>query len=376
VSSPEQRATVTSGAESRPDLQAASSTSISRRRRWTFIAVALLVAIFIPLAALLAIDAFLHTRFQRTGGVNIWGYRGPVVHRKQPGERRVVMLGGSSAFGYGVGWNEAIPARVESKMRDGGTRVSVVNLGYNNEGAYSFRPTLADYLYLDYDAVILYEGYNDLMGDPRGPNLSVFRHESPTFRLTGYLPILPLVFREKAASLLYHGDIGQLYEESRTGKKVVFDASLADRTKAGALNATAAVGAALERQLGKISPEGRPSISTPEASGCPYPWAEYCQSVFTAVEFGLQRQKQVLVVTQPYLLGQSGVRHKDQQHALTDMLRRRFGDDRRVLHYDAGPIVDLSDPAISFDRMHLTALGNERVATALVEPVRALLTQR
>lgn len=286
------------------------------------------------------------------------------------------MLGGSSAFGYGVGWNEAIPARIESMMRDGGTRVSVVNLGYNNEGAYSFRPTLADYLYLDFDAAILYEGYNDLMGDPKAPNLSLFRHESPTFRLTGYLPILPLVFKEKAASLLYRGDIGKLYEESLTGKKVVFDASLADRTKAGALNATAAVGAALERQLGRISPERRPSIPTPEASGCPYPWAEYCQSVFTAVEFGRQRHKQVIVVAQPYLLGYSGVRHKEQQQALKDMLRRRFGDDRGVLYYDAGPVVDLADPVISFDRMHLTALGNDKVAAALVEPVRAFLAQR
>jgi len=350
--------------------------SLSRRRRRAFIAGALLLAVVGPVAVLLAMDAFLHTRFQRTGGVNIWGYRGPTVRAKPPGERRVVMLGGSSAFGYGVGWNQAIPARIESRLRDGGTQVSVVNLGYNNEGAYSFRPTMADYLYLDYDTVILYEGYNDLMGDPRAPNMSVFRHDSPMFRLTGYLPILPLVFKEKAASLLYRGDIGQLYEESRTGKKAVFDASLADRTKAGALNATAAVGAALERQLGKISPERGPSIPTPEASGCRSPWAEYCQSVFTAVEFGLQHQKQVIVVTQPYLLGQSGVRHKDQQQELKEMLRRRFSGDRRVLYLDAGPIVDLSDPAISFDHMHLTVLGNDRVAAALVEPVRSFLAQR
>jgi hypothetical protein len=348
---------------------------MSRRRRRVFIAGALLVSAVVPVAALLGMDVFLHTRFQRTGGVNIWGYRGPIVRGKPPGERRVVMLGGSSAFGYGVGWNEAIPARLESRMRDLGTRVSVVNLGYNNEGAYSFGPTLADYLYLDYDAAILYEGYNDLMGDPRAPNLSVFRHESPMFRLTGYLPILPLVFKEKAASLLYHGDIGQLYEESRTGKKVVFDASLADRTKAGALNATAAVGAAIDRQLGRLSPERGPSISTPEASGCPHPWAEYCQSIFTAVEFGLQRQKQIIVVTQPYLLGQSGVRHKEQQQALKDMLRRRFGDDPRVFYYDTGPVVDLADPATSFDRMHLTALGNDRVAAALAGPVRDFLTR-
>ena len=36
------------------------------------------------------------------------------------------------------------------------------NLGYNNEGADSLRFTLEDYLWLDYDAAILYEGYNDV----------------------------------------------------------------------------------------------------------------------------------------------------------------------------------------------------------------------
>ena len=46
-----------------------------------------------------------------------------------------------------------------------------MNLAYNNEGAYSFRFTLGDYLYLDYDLAILYEGYNDLMGDDREPEL-------------------------------------------------------------------------------------------------------------------------------------------------------------------------------------------------------------
>ena len=38
---------------------------------------------------------------------------------------------------------------------------------------------MKDYAYLKYDLALLYEGYNDLMGDPNGPNLSVFRHESP-----------------------------------------------------------------------------------------------------------------------------------------------------------------------------------------------------
>ena len=39
---------------------------------------------------------------------------------------------------------------------------TVVNLAYNNEGAYSFTFTMKDYGYLDHDLVCLYEGYNDL----------------------------------------------------------------------------------------------------------------------------------------------------------------------------------------------------------------------
>jgi hypothetical protein len=63
----------------------------------------------------------------------------------------------------------------------------VINLGFNNEGAFAFLPTLQDFRYLDYDIVCLYEGYNDLPGD-EGPNTAVFRHESPIFRLTGLFP--------------------------------------------------------------------------------------------------------------------------------------------------------------------------------------------
>ena len=50
-------------------------------------------------AVLLAADVYLHWRVQNAGAVNVWGYRGPVVGRKQPNEIRVVVLGGSTAFG-------------------------------------------------------------------------------------------------------------------------------------------------------------------------------------------------------------------------------------------------------------------------------------
>ena len=53
-------------------------------------------------AALLALDLYVHAKFDDYAGTNIWGYRGSVVGTKQDGERRVAVVGGSTAFGYGV----------------------------------------------------------------------------------------------------------------------------------------------------------------------------------------------------------------------------------------------------------------------------------
>src|SRR5947199_5443951 len=119
--------------------------------------------------ALLVVDIYLHRKYQTSAGFNVWGYRGPAAGRKGKTEYRVVMVGGSSAYGYGVKWDQAIPARLEqylAKAAPAGRTFRVINLAYNNEGAYSFAVTLKDYDYLDYDLVCLYEGYNDLIGDP------------------------------------------------------------------------------------------------------------------------------------------------------------------------------------------------------------------
>jgi hypothetical protein len=283
------------------------------------------------------------------------------------------MLGGSTAYGYGVEWNDAIPALLERDLavrKAGG--FTVVNLGYNNEGAYSFAFTLRDYEKLHYDLACLYEGYNDMMGDPEHPNLSVFRHDSPIFRLTGYLPIFPIVFKEKA-SVMLHGDPGAGYRLSNT---TVFHASLATKAQAEVLAAAAEVSQSLERQLDRATAESPRRIADADASGCKSPWAEYCSSIATAVDYALGRNHQVLVVSQPHALGQLRGRHIEQQQELANMLRRRFGGDRRVRYLDLGGTIDLSDPALSFDRMHLTAAGNRPVAAALVEPVLEMAALR
>ena len=359
-------------------MSTAASGPPPRRRRLLFALAAVSIALSLSLVTLLAVDVYLHGKFEKSAGFNIWGYRGRPAGRKPSDEYRVVVLGGSSAYGYGTNAVEAVPAVLEQQLagrRVGRyNRVRVVNLGYNNEGAYSFAVTLKDYASLNYDIACLYEGYNDLMGDSRAPNVSVFRHESPVFRLTGYLPIFPIVFKEKAAALA-HGDAGALY---RDPDKTVFRAGIAARAAAGVLDATASVGQSLERQLGKLAAEPLRVVEVDQSTGCKTPWQQYCRSVQLAADYALQSGRQVLVVTQPYAAWTEPVRarHVEQQAEMAAMLARRFGQDRRVLYVNLGPLIDLRDATLSFDRMHLTVEGNRRLAAALTQPVLEMIQRR
>lgn len=352
---------------------------LSRRRRIVYGLAAVAIALGLPFFALLGADIYLHGRYAKSAGFNVWGYRGPVASRKRADEYRVALLGGSAAFGYGVNWDEAIPAVLERNLagRTVGPfrRLTTVNLGYNNEGAYSFKFTLEDYLFLKYDLACLYEGYNDMMGDPRRPNLSVFRHESPVFRLTGYLPIFPIVFKEKAASMLAGGDVGALYRLD--APKTTFRPGLSTRTRAEVLRAAAEVGESLERQLGKVTAEPPRHIDDAASTQCKYPWQEYCRSMIVAIDFARQHGIQVLVVTQPYEIGEGlHIRHIEQQTELASMIERRYGNDPDVRYVNLGDSVDLGDPSLSYDHMHLTEGGNRRVAAGLVEPVVDMAARR
>jgi hypothetical protein len=48
---------------------------------------------------------------------------------------------------------------------------------------------------------------------------------------------------------------------------------------------------------------------------------------------------------------------------------RRLGGKPRIRHLNLGDSLDLADPNLSFDHMHLTAAGNLRIAAAFVQPV-------
>ena len=76
---------------------------LSWRRRLFYIAIAVVGVFVVATAALVAFDVYVHRKVQYEAGVNVWGYRGDVVGRKRTGERRIVALGGSTAFGTKTG---------------------------------------------------------------------------------------------------------------------------------------------------------------------------------------------------------------------------------------------------------------------------------
>jgi hypothetical protein len=344
--------------------------TLTSRRRIGFALTAIALAVVLPILAITGVDLWLHARYAPWLGYNYRGYRGSVAGGKRPGEYRIVLLGGSTAYGYAVAPAETISVFLERDLhaRTGSNRFTVINLAYNNEGAYSFAYTLNDYAYLHYDLAILFEGYNDLTDEPT--NTSIFRHESAIFRSTGYLPIFPLIFREKAAALLHGGNTAAMYRLYR-GDKTVFRPSWTHRASAAVLTGSAAIEEAFERQFTSVSPPTAAAQDVVKSTGCTHvPF--YCQSISRAVDLARANGKQVLVATQPYMLGNVRARHVLQQEDMAAMLMRRYRADRDVRYVNLGNTLDLSDERLSGDRMHPTAEGNARIAAALVEPVSRL----
>jgi lysophospholipase L1-like esterase len=350
----------------------APSFVVSRRRRIVFIAATCAVVTIAFLVTLLVFDIYLHRRVAGIAGLNVWGYRGPAVGSKKPGEMRVVALGGSTVFGYGLPWTESWPSAIERQLLARRPRqgpVTVINLGAPRDSVGTFVVTMNDYAYLHYDVVILYEGYNDLdlpaagnaasPADPAIGHYVAWRHQSPIFRWTGYLPIFPLVLTEKAESLVHGGDPNAAY----SSRDIVFRPGLATRVTAAAMKATADIALGLEERFGRLTPGG-PNVSAAYDTSCGR-WSQYCGAIDDAVRLARQRGQRAIVVSQPYLSDL----HVEQQRALSASLQREFGGDSQVRYVNLGRLVDLHDTRMAYDGLHLTAVGNEKIAMALAPVV-------
>jgi lysophospholipase L1-like esterase len=296
---------------------------------------------------LLGVDFHLHHKH----GINLWGYRGPAVGKKHPGEKRIAVLGGSTAWGYGLTAPQSFPGQLQQRFAqrvraEGGPPINVLNLASNSEGAYSFQYTLRDYDYLDYDAVLIYSGYNDL----RSENRFINRHRSPVFMWTGYLPLVSILTEDKIAAWRY-----RLARED----KPVFTPPDAKES--------AATRERLSKLPGQLSEPGQSNV-TPQGT-CPVEYRFYCQQIYQVTDAALSRGKRVLIVTEPYI----SERHIEQQRALEGMLTNRFAGQARLRYLNLGRLIDLRDGSLCWDGMHLTEEGNRRIAEALTQPVLELL---
>jgi tetratricopeptide (TPR) repeat protein len=340
------------------------------RKNLIFAAVIVTFAPLLPILFVFGFDLYVHHRYAETGGYNIWGYRGRIMGRKQAGERRIAVLGGSTAFGYGVKSDESYPSRLEGTLnelegRAGRGPVTVANLAWNSEGAYSFRFTLEDYDYLNPDLVILYSGYNDI-----SRNNLVFRRQSAIFRQTGYLPILPIV----SPSWLRRPDADQ---SATKGDRVVFRPNLADRSTSQAADLARGIAQSLEREMRRLS-SADPGNVRPAANGVDGGrWADYCHWLSDAVRLALDRGRHVVVVTEPYIAGGSTAANGqfDQQSAVHVMLADQFPGERRLHYLNMGRAVDLTDTTLCYDGLHLTAPGNARLANRLASGVQPILAE-
>lgn len=309
------------------------------------------------MVVVLAADIYLHHRLAPYAAVNIWGYRGEVLGRKQPGEQRILMIGPSTVFGVGFPPEQALPAQLERQMQArGASNVRVVNLGMPGENAFAYRTNLEDYRYLKPDAVVFYGDTNPIGRVAK----VVMRHNSPIFRLTGYYPIIHTVIREKA-TLMRTGTVGN-------PDAVVFRPRLTDRAGAATLEGAANVADYVIKMVGPLA--NTPDHAQAATMTCETAFSEFCDAMNDAVTYARSLRLPALVVNQPY---ETPFQIRIQR-ALQEMLRKRHGHDAGVRYLDLGTAIDLTDSALTYDGVHLTPAGNHQMAGKLLEPALDLLS--
>lgn len=297
-------------------------------------------ALVLAVLALLAADLAAHRRVENLGGFNIRGYRGPIAHQRQPNELRIVVVGGTRAFGWGepVSSTTAAGVRFElSRVLDVPNRpllpIVVVNLGQLGAAPESYAPTLRRYGYLAPD----YIGILDDLGDP-GPNTPF--PVSGIFALTGYRPILPVVLREKSGV---------------TTSRVLG----APLEYAG--EALSAADSMLARAAG-VQTAPAPSTSSPAA---------YADAMEQAIDAAHGRARGVVVALAPI---DTDAQRRNEDALLARLKTRPRGPWLRVV--DLSEQADLYDPSLRLDGFSFGANATSIAARAIAPAFLALIPPR
>lgn len=317
--------------------------------RWALHLVVGAIMLVIAGSCIIAADVYMHHRLSKYAAVNVWGYRGRVLGRKAAGEKRIVMIGPSTVFSVGFPPEQALPAQLEDQLqRRVPHPVHVVNLGMPGEDAYAYRANLEDYRYLKPDGVIFYGDSN-----PTGNAAPIVqRRLSPIFRWTGYYPILQTALIERYELWRNNGKFDN-------PDKVVFRGGAGDQHAAQRAGEIAAL----------VNNTVTASLDQADYT-CEKAFKGFCTAMDHAISYARSLALPVLVVNQPY----ETEFQVNIQNALQAMLREKYGNDAGVTYLDMGHGIDLKNPSLAYDGVHLTPAGNAMMAAKLVEPSLALLT--
>lgn len=155
----------------------------------------------------LAADLWAHSRVENLAGTNIWGYRGPVLKVKQPGEVRLLVIGGDQAFGWGLAPHETMAAylrrMVGQGLREPGDAsappVTSATIGALGLPAREYAARIQRFADLGPDVVVLYPDLTESAAATMPPS------DSFVAATTGYVPMIPFLLEDKGRALARDG---------------------------------------------------------------------------------------------------------------------------------------------------------------------------
>lgn len=323
---------------------------VTFKRKLQLFIIGSLLLLAITIALFVVVDLYYHEKYLTLAGFNHKGYKGKVVGSKEQDEIRIVVLGGSAAYGYGVSYEDALPAQLEKCLQQySDKKITVINLAFNVEGSYAFYYNLKDFYYLNYDYVLLYSGYLDLTpGRTR-----VERRGNPIFRTFGYMPILPLITSEKIMVLRSGGRLDDAYR----GKKIVFTPKVRDRVAIAILENLLSTYEKAETKIGELKKIKKLDFDPEKLKEDE--WAWYKHFMMKAIDFSIENGKKVIVVSPPYRNEQ----HESQQKALREILPEE------VLYVNMGRSLPMDDRDLFFDGLHMSQKGSHIMGRLLTEKI-------
>jgi hypothetical protein len=299
-------------------------------------------AVVLAALAVVALDLVAHRKVERLGGVNVWGQRGPVLHRKQPREIRIAVTGGDLAFGWGVAANEALAPTIRQ----------FVALETDKPG-HPLRPVTAVTAAAMGLSVHEYAGWISRLGplnpdvvcivlDParggRSRDWPLPDRRSLAWRLFGYAPILPLVVQEKGTTA-----------RSRVLQALSSAAAAIDRGIAGLLTRLSSAASGLDGEIDADT---------------------YARSVEAAVRSAESIAAGVVVVSPPY----AGEQDVPYHLAVRRVIETKFSGNRRVHLVDLGDEPDMYDDGLRLNDLDFSTAGHARVAIKVTPVVLSLVS--